>query len=102
MVNSGKSAWSLAISSTIERRIWASSAESGSSPQNTRGPAANAPPHATRAPAPPPRQLAREALGVLRHADDPQRLVDALRNELFRRAARVEAESDVFGNAHVG
>jgi hypothetical protein len=48
------------------------------------------------------RQFAWEALGVLRHADDAQRLRDALGDELFRRAARVEAERDVFGNAHMG
>ena len=48
------------------------------------------------------RKFAREAPGVLRHADDAQGLFDALRDEVFRRAARLEAEGDVLGNAHMG
>ena len=101
MVSSGKSACSLAISSTIERRICASSADSGSSSNNTRGRTASARAIATRCCWPPDssrgKRRANFDMPTMR-SESSTRSTD----QVLRRAARIEAEGDVLGNAHVG
>ena len=47
-------------------------------------------------------QFARVALEELLHADDAKRVIDPLFDQLFGRAARLEAEGDVVGDPHVG